>query len=213
MARRRSMSLLATAWKVFDQCVSVVFWLGVICLVMLGINLAWDLVFEGESSSPSFGFGGLWIEYEVRSGGVLPKRLAYVVISETSPICSGYDGSTNACTLLFGDPNSITIGQECGEISWTDSEGHVVRLGPGLRLADVATPENSVTVRPKRGETIWIDELRRVTSLGRALRLEDMETLGNARSDEGPTISSPEEFLATVARLRAKRKCTGHEWH
>jgi len=204
MARRRSMSLLVTGWKVLDRCVSVVFWLGMICLVLLGMSFARRLIFGSSSSFRSLGFGGLWIDYEVRSGGVLPERLAHVVISEISPIGSGGGGSTNACTLLFGDPNSITTGQECGETSWTDSQGHVVRLGPGVRLEDMATPENSVTFRPERRETIWIDEQHHVTSLGRALSLEDMETLGNARSDEGPTISSPEEFLATVARLRAK---------
>jgi len=206
MGRRCGISFLATGWKVFDRCVSVVFWVVVIFLVMVGVSYGRYLICGGDSASGSFGFGGLRINYRVRSGGVLPERLAYVVISEVFPICSGYEQATNKCTFVFGDPNSITVRPEDGESLWTDDQG---RVRP-LRLEDIAKLENSVTFRPKRRETIWIDEQRHVTSLGRALRLEDIETLRNASSRETPKISSPEQFLAIVTRLRAMNKYTGH---
>ncbi len=204
MVRWCSISLLTTGWKVFDRCVSVVFWLVVISLVMFGVGLARDLIAGAGSSFQRFGLGGLWIHYEVRTGGVLPERLGHVIIAEAFPVCQSYEGSTNRCTLAFGDPDSITIYSEGREISWTDDQGHVTRLGPGWALEDIGRLENSVTVRPKRGETIWIDEQRHVTSLGRALSLEDIATLRNARSGERSTISSPGEFLAIVSKLRTE---------
>jgi len=206
MGRRRGVSLLVTGWKVFDRCVSVVFWLAVLSLVMLGVSFGRYLICGGESSSRSFGFRGLRINYQVRSGGVLPERLAHVVISEVFPICSGYEQATNKCTFAFGDRNSITVRPEDGESLWTDDQGHVMPLS----LENMAKLENSVTFRPKRRETIWIDDQCHITHLGRALSLEDMEALENAPTGERATISSPEQFLAIVARLRVKRKCTGH---
>jgi len=206
MGRRCGISFLATGWKVFDRCVSVVFWLVVIFLVMVGVSYGRYLICGGDSASGSFSFGGLRINYRVRSGGVLPERLAHVVISQVFPICSGYEQATNKCTFVFGDPKSITVRPEDGEIIWTDDRGHVTPLS----LENMAKLENSVTFRPKRREMIWIDDQYHITHLGRALSLEDMEALRNAPTGERSTISSPEQFLAIVARLRVKRKCTGH---
>jgi hypothetical protein len=62
---------------------------------------------------------------------------------------------------------------------------------------------NSVAVRPERGEMVWVDQRYHVQRLGRVLRAGDIHRLkefGDRR--RSATISSPQEFLAIVARLR-----------
>ena len=71
------------------------------------------------------------------------------------------------------------------------------------------TGQSLAAVQPSRGQTVWIDEQGRVTRLGRALRLGDLKILQNVglaqdiRRAEMPPLSSPDEFLAVVAKLRA----------
>jgi hypothetical protein len=66
------------------------------------------------------------------------------------------------------------------------------------------------TVRPERGEAVWVDEQGRVTHLGAVLHPEDLGALEKLKAQEdlsggeGPSISSPEEFLALVDGLRAE---------
>jgi hypothetical protein len=64
---------------------------------------------------------------------------------------------------------------------------------------------NSVKVTLKRNETLWIDKEHKVTSLGPVLDGEDVSLLGNCRYDENLKISSPDELLALVKKLKAEQ--------
>ena len=68
---------------------------------------------------------------------------------------------------------------------------------------------NLVTIRPHRGETIWIDEQWHVTSLDRALTAQDITALEKSSSRKRHGITSAEEFLAIIARLRAEPAAPG----
>ncbi|MDY0357465.1 MAG: hypothetical protein RBR19_16410 [Sedimentisphaerales bacterium] len=120
----------------------------------------------------AFGFGDLWIQYEIRTGGVLPDQLDYVIVRHDFP--------------------------ELPEINESADMDRFFLTGQSL-----------AAVQPSRGQTVWIDEQGRVTRLGRALRLGDLKILQNVglaqdiRRAEMPPLSSPDEFLAVVAKLRA----------
>lgn len=157
----------STVWKVFDRAVAVTVWLFVACVA---ISLVADVV-RRNASRGAFGFGDLWIQYEIRTGGVLPDQLDYVIVRHDFP--------------------------ELPEINESADMDRFFLTGQSL-----------AAVQPSRGQTVWIDEQGRVTRLGRALRLGDIRTLQNVglawdiRRAEMPTLSSPDEFLAVIARLR-----------
>jgi len=64
---------------------------------------------------------------------------------------------------------------------------------------------NSVKVTLKRNETLWIDKDHKVTSLGPVLDGEDVSLLRNCRYDENLKISSPDELLALVKKLKTEQ--------
>jgi acyl-coenzyme A synthetase/AMP-(fatty) acid ligase len=165
MVERRRIVTFVRVGKLVDRVLPVVLWL---IAIYWGVGIAWGVIAGTSSSGGSFGFGGLGIHYEVRTGGLLADRLEYAVITQAYPQRQEYWESEGAYTLAFA-------GQDV------------------------------MTVRPKRGETVWVDEQGHVTSLGRVLNAEDIATLKNSTSAESPTLSSPEEFLATVARPRADK--------
>lgn len=156
------------AWKVFDRAVAVVVWLFVACVA---ISLVADVVGRNTFRG-TFGFGDLWIQYEIRTGGLLPDRLDYVLVRHDLP--------------------------ELPEINETADMDRFFLTGQSL-----------AAVQPSQGQTVWIDEQGCVTRLGSALRLSDIKVLQNfglaqdVNRTEMPTLSSPDEFLAVVARLRA----------
>jgi len=63
---------------------------------------------------------------------------------------------------------------------------------------------NSVEFKIKNDETIWIDKQHRVTFLGPILNKEDMSLLRKHRFDKELKISSPEELLTIVNKLKAE---------
>jgi hypothetical protein len=54
-------------------------------------------------------------------------------------------------------------------------------------------------------ETVWIDKQHKVTHLERVLNEEDVSLLWNHRHDENLKISSPDELLAFVKKLKAEQ--------
>ncbi len=172
MVERRRKVTSVRVGKLVDRLLPIGLWL---IAIYWGVGIAQGVIVGTSSSGGSFGFGGLGIHYEVRTGGVLADRLEYAVITQAYPQRQEYWESEGAYTLAFA--------------------GHDV-----------------MTVRPHRGETVWVDEQRHVTSLGRVLTAEDIATLNKSTSAESPTLSSPEEFLARVARLRAD-KGEGEFWN
>jgi hypothetical protein len=156
-------------WKVLDRFVSVVCWFVLLCILLAVVAMAHGFVVGSAGPHVSFSLGNLWIQYEMRSGGLWAERLIHAVVTQGFPKHQMYHTSTNTY---------------------------------GLGLA-----HGAATFRPERGETVWVDEQGRVTHLGRVLHPEDMEALEKLRAQqdldgsEGPSISSPEEFLALVAGL------------
>ena len=74
----------------------------------------------------------------------------------------------------------------------------------GSTMVFTFSDSNSVEVNIKNGETIWIDKQHRVTFLGPVLNKEDILLLSNYRYDGELEISSPEELLAIVNKLKAE---------
>jgi len=158
----------STVWRVFDRAVAVAVWLFVACLAISFVAS----VLGRNASRSAFGFGDLWIQYEIRTGGLLPDQLDYVIVRHDFP--------------------------ELPEINETADIDRFFLTGQSL-----------AAVQPSQGQTVWIDEQGRVACLGKALRLGDIRILQNVgraqdiRCAEVPILSSPDEFLAVVARLRA----------
>jgi hypothetical protein len=78
-------------------------------------------------------------------------------------------------------------------------------LGTGLTLWLTFSDGNSVEVDFEKNETVWIDKDHKATSLGAVLSEDDVSLLRKCRFDEKLKISSPEQLLALVKKLRAKR--------
>ncbi len=65
--------------------------------------------------------------------------------------------------------------------------------------------EDSVEVKLKNKETVWIDKQHRVTFLGPVLGKEDVSLLRSHGYDKKYRISSADELLAIVEKLRAEQ--------
>jgi hypothetical protein len=70
-----------------------------------------------------------------------------------------------------------------------------------------------IQVRSAGTETIWVDSQGRVTNLGRVVLPNDIDLLETHDSRENSPISSPEEFRATLARLRAGEAVSSGKGH
>lgn len=62
-----------------------------------------------------------------------------------------------------------------------------------------------VTINP---QTVWIDKERRVTFLGPILNKDDVLLMSTHGYDEKLNISSPDELMAVVGKLRAEQAAT-----
>ncbi|MCP4614059.1 MAG: hypothetical protein GY845_35680 [Planctomycetes bacterium] len=63
---------------------------------------------------------------------------------------------------------------------------------------------NSVEFNILKDETVWIDKKHRITFLGEVLNKEDVLFLNNLRHDKELKISSPDELLETVNKLKVE---------
>jgi len=166
MSEHRRLLSWGKAWKVFDRTVAVVVYGAVACLaVALVVSLVAGVV-GGKVSRGTFGFGGLWIQYEIHTGGLRSDRLDYVIVRHDLP-----------------------------EIPKPDKPSDMDRFfltGKALRA-----------VQPDPGQTVWIDPQGDVTPLGQALSLADIKSLQRAALTHTPPITTPEEFLAALAKLKA----------
>jgi len=63
---------------------------------------------------------------------------------------------------------------------------------------------NSVEIKSKNSETVWIDKQHEVTFLGPFLDKEDVSLLNDLRYATELKISSPEELLTIVHKLKAE---------
>jgi hypothetical protein len=159
-----------TGWKTLDRVVwgisllfvSLVVSLFVTCLLVTAVP---NSIIGSRSTGGGFGFGGLWIQYDIRSGGLLPERFRHIVIAQTFPENQA-QGSTGVFTFTFAGRNPIQV-------------------------------------RSAGQETVWVDPNGSVTNLGRVLRPADIELMQTHNHEVKPPISTPEEFLAILVRLRA----------
>ncbi len=166
MSKHRRLLPWGKAWKVFDRTVAVVVYGAVACLAVALVGSLVAGAVGGKASRGTFGFGGLWIQYEIRTGGLRSDRLDYVIVRHDLP-----------------------------EIPKPDKPSDMDRLfltGKALRA-----------VQPDPGQTVWIDREGHVTPLGQALSLADVKRLRRAGLANIPPITTPEEFLAALAKLKA----------
>ena len=63
---------------------------------------------------------------------------------------------------------------------------------------------NSVEFNILKDETVWIDKKHRITFLGEVLNKEDVLFLNNLSHDKELNISSPDELLETVNKLKVE---------
>ena len=63
---------------------------------------------------------------------------------------------------------------------------------------------NSVEIKHKNGETVWVDKQHKVKVLGPVLDKENVPLLYNLRYDKELNISSPDELLEIVNKLKAE---------
>ena len=97
--------------------------------------------------------------------------------------------SDNVCVVFsVDDPNSIKHSSPTN--NWK------------LTFLDNSSVEFNII----KDETVWVDEKHRVTFLGDVLSKEDLSFITNLRHDEELKISSPDELLEIVNKLKAERK-------
>jgi hypothetical protein len=175
------------AGKVYHFLGVALVWL---ILLYVGIALVRSALEGTECYGARFGVGNLYVAYSVDRGGLLSDRLLYAIIVP-SGFWAQMSSTNTSCTLEFVDGNSVTV---------RPKRGKTVRIDDRHR----------VTIQPKRGDTVWIDDQYRVTSLGRVLDAGDFATLEKASYEQRSAhLSSPEEFLALVTRLRSGAGAAG----
>lgn len=123
-------------------------------------------------------------------------------------------GAGSSATRISGFANLTIMYEIHSRRVWPDRVEYVVVAedcsnngvcyGPPYTCMFLFADGSSITFQPKRGETVWVDEEHHVASLGRILDTDDIANLEQYEKDEGLTISSPEEFLEVVAKLRAE---------
>ena len=65
---------------------------------------------------------------------------------------------------------------------------------------------NSIKIKRRNGETVWVNKQHEVKFLGPILNKENIPHLFELRRDENLDISSPDELLEIVNKLKAERK-------
>ncbi len=160
-------------------------------LLYVGIALVRNVVLTGTQwHGASFGVDNHCVWYSVDRGGLLSDRVLYAYVTPCGLGTQMYNHGT-FFTLEFADSNSVTVRPKRGKTVQLDGR-------------------HRVTIQPRRGDTIWIDDQYRVTSLGRVLDAGDYAALEKASSEQRSAhVSSPEEFLALVARLRSGAGAVG----
>ncbi|MHC4517371.1 MAG: hypothetical protein ACYTAS_02175 [Planctomycetota bacterium] len=136
MVRHRRLFPPVTGHKATDRFFSIVFWL---LMISFGIAIAHSLIVGSSTSLDGFGFGVLWVQYRVRSGGLLADRLKHAVIIQAVPERQDYDDWTNTCMFTFSGHEILTVRPERGRTVWVDERGHVMPLGRALSADDIAT--------------------------------------------------------------------------
>jgi hypothetical protein len=159
-------------------------------LLYVGIALVRSALEGTEWYGANFGVGNLRVSYSVDRGGLLPDRLLYAIIVPPS-LATQMSSTNTSCTFEFADGDSVTVRPKRGKTVQLDGR-------------------HRVTIEPRRGETVWIDDQCRVTSLGRVLDAGDFAALEKASYEERSAhLSSPEEFLALVTRLKSGAGAAG----
>jgi hypothetical protein len=125
---------LATGWRGIDHLASVLLWL---FFIGMGISIVQGVIVGTSGYGGSFGFGNLYIMYDVDCGGLLPERLVYAVILPSFPE-QMKGGADNGCTFVFAGHHPVTVRPRRGETVWIDEQYHITFLGRALHAKDVA---------------------------------------------------------------------------
>ena len=79
MGRWRSILPPVTGRKTLDRVVWMISCLGLACLVAFAGR---NILAGSSGTGGAFGFGGLWIQYDIRTGGLLPESFRHIVIAD-----------------------------------------------------------------------------------------------------------------------------------
>lgn len=76
MGKWRSIFPSITGRKTLDRIVWTISCLGLACCVAFAGR---NILVGPSGTGGGFGFGGLWIQYDIRSGGLLPESFRHIV--------------------------------------------------------------------------------------------------------------------------------------
>jgi hypothetical protein len=109
--------------------------------------------------------------------------------------------SSNHRGILSRESESVICSVDAPEVHSFDGSTMIFTFADG----------NSVEVEPKNHETVWIDKQHKAASLGPLLNKEDVLLLLSQPYDEELKISSPEELLNVINKLKAEDPMSAYE--
>ncbi|OHB65672.1 MAG: hypothetical protein A2Y77_15440 [Planctomycetes bacterium RBG_13_62_9] len=105
-------------------------------MIVVGVAVVRAVLFGTSGHGGGFGFGNLYILYDVDTGGLLPDRLAYAVI--TPDLAEQTQGSAEEFTFVFAGDHVVKVPPRRGETVWVDEQYQVAHLGRLLYPEDIA---------------------------------------------------------------------------
>lgn len=96
---------------------------------------SYDILVGSDGTGGGFDFGGLWVQYDIRTGGLLRARFRHIVIAQTFP--ENQCEFSDVFTFKFAGPSPIEVRAAGQETVWVDPNGSVANLGRALRPADI----------------------------------------------------------------------------
>ena len=123
-----------TSGQWLDRLAVAIVWLVMLNFVII---IGRDVVLGTTGSAGMFSLDDLWIRYEIRSGGLVPERLEYVIVTPRHPSHQLRKQSRDTYTFVFAGTEPVTVRPKRGETVWIDAQGGVTHLGPVLASNDV----------------------------------------------------------------------------
>lgn len=146
------------------------------CVIALLMLLAYALLFTGgQAHDNSFSAWNLHVQYEIKSIGIRPERIEYVVVSDgryDKQTIQGADGEDTTFTRIYrsaGLDTTVAFKTKHGQTVWIGKDRKVRFALKPLLMSDVHLLEK------------------------------------HAGSDSSQTIGSLEELQAAIAKLKANK--------
>jgi hypothetical protein len=148
-----------------------------------------------------------WLRFQERSANCINGSPNSSFLSSVSSSRSSRIGNlwimylSNQGGILSKDTESVICSVDSPKTHSFDGSTMIFTFADG----------NSVKVRTKNHETIWIDKEHKMMYLGLVLNKEDVSLLCNQSYDKELKISSPEELVNVISKLKTENPILGHE--